>query len=448
MSLSFLQSQGENTRIVLKNSASAFIVKGLSLIVGFFAVPAYMRFFDNNTVLGVWYTVLSVLTWVLSFDLGIGNGIRNNLVRSFANNDELESKRIVSSGMFVSLCFSLFVLLVGCGLLYVLNLHSLFHLSAETISREALFHSAVCVLSAIALRFFLTTISSLFYAAQKSRINNYIALAVSILQLSFVLLFKFDNQETALVALSASFIITSNLPSIVAAFIAFKGRYKFCSPSISFVRKEIVIRVLSVGGVFFICQILYMIIMNTNEFFITRYYGAECTVEYTLYYKLTSLVSMIVTLALTPIWSVVTKAQEEHDYLWLGKLYHYLKLAVLVTSFLQILMAVFLRPLMALWLGNRTIDVDLYTSMVFALFGISFVYSTVLSTIVCGLERMKLQLVCYLIGVALKIVVIIICSKTIDSWTLVVWMNIIVFLPYSILQQIDLNRFFKKAIIT
>ena len=52
----------DKDRILFQNILGAFAVKGLSLVVSLFTLPAYMRFFKDQNVLGVWYTVLSVLT--------------------------------------------------------------------------------------------------------------------------------------------------------------------------------------------------------------------------------------------------------------------------------------------------------------------------------------------------------------------------------------------------
>ena len=68
-----------------------------------------------------------------------------------------------------------------------------------------------------------------------------------------------------------------------------------------------------------------MIIANTNEFFITSIYGSEYTAEYTFYYRLATIGAMMVSLALTPVWSVVTKAQSEGNFKWLQKLYSNIK---------------------------------------------------------------------------------------------------------------------------
>ena len=81
--LARLKGISEKNTIIYKNVIGAFAVKGASLILSLFTMPAYMRFFEDEQILGVWFTLLSVLSWILNFDLGIGNGLRNNLTSAW-----------------------------------------------------------------------------------------------------------------------------------------------------------------------------------------------------------------------------------------------------------------------------------------------------------------------------------------------------------------------------
>ena len=77
----------------------------------------------------------------------------------------------------------------------------------------------------------------------------------------------------------------------------------------------------------------------------------------------------------------------------------------------------------------------------FAVLASTFIYSGMLSTMVCGLGRMKLQLYSYGIAVAVKFVVVGLLYETF-GWQMVVWINAIVLGLYCIVQQIDLDRYF------
>lgn len=436
---------GENSKIVIKNVFESFVVKGLSLIVSFATTPLFIKYFNDNMVLGVWYTLLSVLIWFLNFDLGLGNGIRNNLVKAFTANDTDKAKRVISSGMFSVGIVTIVMSVIGIILVYSMNLNKLFNIDTSIISSHTLLLATLFIFIAIMLRFFLTTISSIFYALQKSAINNALALCVSILQLIFIVIAKFDSPEEALLNVSFAYIFLSNLPVIVAGIIVFCGKLKDCRPSIKFVDKSNIKAIMGIGALFFICQILYMIIANTNEFFITNLYGAEHTAEYTFYYKLSTIGTMIISLALTPIWSVVTKAQSEGNYQWLGKLYGYIKIGGLCILVLQLLIVPFIPWLMRVWLGAGTVDVNYTTATAFALFSAVFLYSGMLSTIANGLAMMKTQTICYLLAVLLKFMLILVFhSKT--RWDFVVWANMLILLPYIIAQQFVLNKYLKMYI--
>lgn len=433
-----------NGRIIFFNTFYAFLIKGGALAISFFATPAFIRYFDDNIVLGLWYTLLSMLSWFLTFDLGIGNGIRNQLVQAFSSGDEISAKRIISSGVFSIGIVTLVLTVAGIVVLSTADLNGWFNIPETLISRSGMALSAVLVLGAIMLRFLLTTVSSLFYALQKSAVNNFLALCVSVLQLLFVLLFRFDSPEKALIAISLAFLIVSNLPAVFAAVLLFRGRLRACLPSMRFVDGQTIRGVMRIGGVFFTCQILYMLIANTNEFLVTRFFGAGYTADYTFYYKLTMLMSLVVTLAMTPTWSVVTKACAERNYEWLYKLYRTIKYTGYAAIALQFLFIPFVQPVMNLWLGRNTIEVNYLTAFAFACFGGTFLYCSMLSTIVCGMARMKLQMAFFAGGVVLKLLFVLIVSRLTDNWAIVVWSNVLVLLPYCVAQQIDLNRHLKK----
>lgn len=436
-----------NNKIIISNVISAFIYKGGGLLVTFFSVPAFVSYFNNNIYLGIWYTLLSVLMWFLTFDMGIGNGLRNTLVKALANNNRLQAKQIISSGFFSISIITLILSFLVVGLIGGIDLYQMFNVNATAIPYETLQRSAIYITIALMLRFFLTTISSIFYALQKSSINNLLALCVNIIQLAFVLHFKYKDPNEALLKLSFSYILISNIPIIIAAIIIFSTDLKDCKPSIKFISKKAIKGVLTIGGVFFICQILYMLIVNTNEFLITQFYGAQYTVEYTFYYKLTSIVSMVIMLIMTPIWSVVTKAQAEKNFIWLVSLYKKIKIVGLLVFCLEFALIPCLQFIMNLWLGENSIKVNYVTAIAFAVFGGWFAYSSMLSTIVCGLARMKLQISFYGIGVVLKFIGIIYISQLWDNWVLVIWLNAIILCIYSIAQHISLNKFFSNKII-
>ena len=441
--LNRFKQSGENSKIVVKNVLGAFAIKGLSLIIAFVTTPLFIHYFNDNKVLGVWYTLLSVLIWFLNFDLGLGNGIRNNLVKAIASGNMDAARRVISSGMFSVGIVTFALSVIGTVFISWIDLNWLFNIEKGVISSRALLLSTICVFIAVMLRFFLTTISSVFYALQKSAVNNFLALCISILQLLYILAVKYDTPEKALVNISFAYIFLSNVPVFLAGIVVFCRELKICRPSFKYVDRLYIKAIMGIGALFFVCQILYMVIANTNEFFITNLYGTEYTAEYTFYYKLSTIGTMVVSLALTPIWSVVTKAQAEENYKWLSKLYGKIKMGGLGILVLQLAFVPFVPWFMDIWLGRGVIATNYYIAILFALFSTIFLYSGMLSTIANGLAMMKTQTVMYTIAVFLKVVFLLLLYKY-TTWSFVVCVNVIILLPYIIAQQCVLNKFFKE----
>lgn len=435
---------GENSKIIIKNVIGSFAVKGLSLIVSFVTTPLFIHYFNENRMLGVWYTLLSVLVWVLNFDLGLGNGIRNHLVKALSCHDMEGARRIISSGMFSVGIMTIVLTVVGIFLISLINLNGLFNVGADVVSPETLRLSAIYVFLAIILRFFLTTVTSVFYALQKTAVNNILTLCVSVLQMFYVLLAHFTSPEDALLHISFAYIFLSNLPVVVAGIWVFHKKLKSCRPSIRYVDLAHIKAITGIGAMFFVCQILYMLIANTNEFIVTSLYGVEATAEYTFYYKLTTLGTMVITLALSPIWSVVTKAQAEGNYVWLNKLYRYIKLGGVSVFVIQLLLVPFIPWMMNVWLGDGVVQGSYSTAVAFALFSSVFLYSGMLSTIASGMSMLKTQTISYVVAISIKIIGLAILYRC-TSWNIVVWINTIALLPYIIAQQYVLNKSFSLS---
>lgn len=431
-----------NTRIVLKNAVAALLIKGAGVVISVLSVPAFLRYFDNKAVLGVWYTILGVVTWIDFFDLGIGNGLRNSLVDSFTNNKEKRAQQQISTAYVLIGAVTVLIMIAGLIAAPLLNWNSLLNIQPEIVSPEILEAAVRNVFVGVTLHFFLKLISSVIYALQKSALNHALSLIGNVLRLLFVLLAPSRDAQSNLLMLSQAYVFLACLPYLIATIAVFATKLRVVRPRLHAFQWNAVREIAAVGGIFFICQILYMLLMNTNDFCITYFTDPANTTEYNIYFKLFSLVGTLAQVALTPVWSAVTKAFLEKSYGWLRQLYRKCLLLMLPVLGGQLLLACLLQPVVDLWLGTKAIQVRYDFALVFALWGVLFTFQNVLSTFACGLGRLKLQLSFYAASVAAKYIFLVLAYQYTDNWILVILSNVIVMLPYCIAQHIQLQKIF------
>jgi O-antigen/teichoic acid export membrane protein len=437
--------------IIYRNIFGALIFKGGGLIISLLSTPAFIAYFNNEAILGVWYTILSVLTWILNFDLGIGNGLRNHLTVSLSEGNAKRSKEILSTSY---IAFALLVgtlSVVGYFAAPFVNWNTFFNISTKLVSSDVMLTVVRCVFIGIMLQFFLRLIDFVLYAMQCSAIINAKALIISILQLLFVLLFPSESAEKGLITLSYAYIAIISLPSLCVTVVLFIGKLKDIRPSFKSFRKDSLKLVMGVGGIIFVCQILYMIIINTNNYFISHYTNTENVVEYEIFNRLFSLVGTVTALIMTPLWSMITKALSEKDFAWIKGLYKKISLLVVLTAVLEFSVIPFIKPIIKIWLGEQVVSINYFYLLVFAIWGSIFTWHNTLSVFACGIGKMKTQAICYFVGVIAKLVFLYFVFQFTNHWIFVIISNILILLPYCVAQRIVFQKqlkFNQKEVIS
>lgn len=439
-----LINTNENNKAIVYNTIGAFLVKGGALVISLFTMPAYMRYFDSQQILGLWFTILSVLSWVLTFDLGIGNGLRNHIVPALVNKDQIKIKKYVSSAYVVIGA----VVLLSIGLSKILfkfiNWNIIFNIPHEIVSIKTLNITVGIVFSGIMLQFLLKLITSILYAMQKSALNNFLSLLSSVITLVYVSFANSSDISTNLISMAVVNVLAVNLPLLGATIVVFSKELKGCKPEIKFFEMKYARDVIKLGGIFFWVQIMYMIITATNEFLITWFTAPEMVVEYQIYNKLFTLIGTIFALALTPIWSAVTKALSEQNFTWIKQLYKTLKLMAIIAVIFEVGMIPFLQFGINLWLGDNAIQVNYLYAIVFSIFGSIMIWNGVISSIANGCGELKTQSIFFTIGALIKIPIAWILVGIFNSWIGIILANIIAMSLYSIIQPIWLNKFLNK----
>lgn len=384
------------TRNYISQIKGSFVFKGLAITSSFFAVPLMIRYLGLEQF-GVWSTILSVMSWILFFDLGIGNGLRNKIAEALANNDPAEATRYISSGYSLIGLISLILFVVLAIAVFFMPWQKVFN---TTVVTEGLLRYTVLIAAFfISLNFWLSLINQILNAVQKSSAIVFGQFISNTLALAFVFaLVKFTS--TSLIYLAAAYGISLIFSNILLSLWFYRNRCDLI-PKISLDKRHIQ-PLLSLGLQFFFIQIAVLIIFTTDKILITQLFGPQYVTQYDVVFKLFSVITIIHSLITMPLWSSYTDAYHRRDFVWIRGILQKQFMIFGAIVLAAILMAVMAKPIIALWIGD---DLEVSTPLIISMvaFIIISTWSNIFSIFVNGIGKINLQLFTSVIAMLLNI---------------------------------------------
>lgn len=296
------------------------------------------------------------------------------------------------------------------------------------------------------MQFFLKLSSSILYALQKSAIVNAMSFVTNLFNLLFIYFYSSSNYVEGLYILSIVFVLNMNLPYLLATFYLFLGPLKNFFPRFKYWEKNLAMSTMKLGLKFFFVQILYMLLINTNEFFISYLFNPSFVVEFQIYNKIFTLGSTIFILILTPVWSAVTKAIAENRYEWMSVLFKRIVSLSIIGIVIQLIISFFLQSIVDVWLRSQTVDINRVYSFIFAIYGGILILNSVFSSFANGLSEIRSQLILFSIACLLRIIFLYLLKDQDIGWISIPISLILCLIPYSIFQPIILMKKMKRRI--
>lgn len=423
-------------RTVIINMFGAFAVKGLSLCLSLFTMPAYIRFFKDQTILGVWFTIISVLNWILYFDLGFGNGLRNKLPEAITENNVIKIKQLISTTYITMMFFAIALGIAGGIVIPKINWNNIFNIDVLLVSNRVLVNCVLIVYYGILLQFVVKLVASVLYALQKSAAVDFLTLLSSLCIVFSLIFIPSSTIEINLYVMAIINVLAMIFPYLAMSFWVYGKLLKESYPSIKYFNKIYVRDITKIGLSLLWLQIIFMVVSSTNEFLIAKFTSPKYVVEYQAYYKVFKTGGMIFSLALTPIWSAVTKAQANKDYKWIKKIYKLFLIASVICCVIELAIVPILQPLMDIWLGKEAIIVSSLTGIAFAFSSTIFVVHNVNTSIGNGISYFKIQMIWMTVAAICDIPFSYLMVQVMGTWVGIVIANIIVLIPYEVFAPI------------
>lgn len=348
---------------------------------------------------GLWSIILSFISWILFFDLGIANGVKNKVAESLAKDKLDDAREFISTGYIVLILLSLVVYIAFFGISFILNWQDIFNI--HSISNNMLGVVLRITLFFILLNFILSIITSVFNALQKASLIVLNQLLTNVLSLLMILLLlQFTNKNLLYLSFAYGFtLVASNF--ILSLW--FYKKYKYLSPAIKFFQREKVKSISSLGLKFFFLQLTIFFILTTDRFIITQLLGPSYVTHYDILYKYFGAILIIHTIVNSPLWSMYTEAYIKNDYIWISKtLVKMSKLCLFYLSIL-IIMILFANDIIALWLHNNELVFSISNFIYMSIMILILVWYSIFAYFTNGIEKTKVQFITALIGAIINI---------------------------------------------
>ena len=435
-----------NMNDLLKNIFLSFCVKGAAIIVGIFMIPAYLNYFSNSSILGVWFALLSLLSWISICDLGIGNGIRNNIARLLVTKDYIMIQKVISSGYMSIGRISMIFVVCSILMIYTLDFNEILNIDPKIIAASTLRQAISITMIGIIFNFILKLISSVLNAMGKTALTSTIPLLSNIMILIFITIRTQFSEPQKLLLLSLMYALAINIPYIFATLYVFKKYLPRSYPRFDKYESNIARDILFLGSKFFGIQCMFMIITITNEVFISAVFSPKYVVEFQIYNKVFYTLVTLFAIITNPIWSSITTSFYKNEYKSIVKIYHRMLYLALLVTLIICLTAFNFQFIVNIWLKDNRIIISSVALASFCFYAVALVFCFAESSIANGVGKLNAQIFGYAGAALIKICLIAFMSKyrELFSWYIIILIDGLCLIPYILGQHIVLRHEFAK----
>ncbi|OIQ89292.1 putative membrane protein EpsK [mine drainage metagenome] len=394
----------ERTQNYLRQIRGAFLYKVVAMAASFFTIPLMIHYLGQEQF-GVWSTLLTVMSWIVFFDLGVGNGLRNKVAEALAKNEHAEASNYISSGYSLIGLISFSLWSISTVASFIVPWQTVFN--TQTISEAALRFTVQIALFFIVLNFWIGLIGALLGAVQRTSLTALGQLISNVLALLLVIILS-KTTSTSMSNLACTYGFSMVIANVILSF-WFYRQYPELRPR-PYLDKQHVNPLLSVGMQFFTIQLAVLVIFTTDKMLITQLFGPQFVTQYEVVFKLFSLIILAHTLISAPLWSAYTDAYHRNDMAWIkSMLSKQLRilcgLVIVVFAF-----AILAKPIISVWIGP---DIEVATPLVIAMaiFVTVSSWNNVFAMFVNGTGKIKPQLYTAVAAMFLNIPLAILFAK-------------------------------------
>ena len=371
-----------------KNILASIGLKGLDGIVYLLFVPVtlgYLRPYEY----GVWLTMNSILIWIDSFDIGLGNGLRNKLAAAIAAGEREKGRIYVSTTLFMLVALMVILVGIGTAVSPFIDWYGILHTTPEQVGRlDEIVYLTFLIYS---LNFIFKFIGNVYLALQLPAVNNFFVTAGHLIALVVIYILTLTT-EGSLMAVALIYAASPLVVYLFAYPVTFFKIFPYLAPRLSSFRKNCLKDLFDIGVLFFILQLSGILLFSLANILISHLFGPEKVTPYNIAYRYYSLVPMLMAIIVSPMWSATTDAYAKGETDWIRSTMKRVGKILMLGLAALIIMTLISEWVYTIWVGKEVsipFSISCWMAVYTAILIVSLAYSNFLN----GLGKLRLQII-------------------------------------------------------
>ncbi len=380
--------QDKRNQMLRNNILLSGVLKAIGLLSSLIIVPITINYLKNE-IYGVWMTISSILFWISTFDIGLGNGMRNYLTETITKKDFKTGKRYISTTFIQLGIIAATIFVITLIPAYTLNFNHIFN--TTELSGLELRNTVLIAIAFTLLNFVLRNIGYIFIALQMYALNELLNVSANVLSLLIIYVLTRFTGGT-LVYIVFSYTATTTAVYLLAAIPIFR-RYPQLSPSWKSYDRSISHKIIGKGLGFFLIEITScLVIFGAANIFITQICGPSQVTVYNIAYKFFNILVIAYTIIIAPMWNAYTDAAVKGDWQWIQKNFRrsiYFWIASVVGGAIML----YLCPIFyKIWVGDK-VTVPSTISLSTLIYVCFFNLNNCATYLINGLNKIRIQII-------------------------------------------------------
>ena len=381
-----------------KNILVSFLIKGWSGLVTLLLVPVTLHCLGDYKN-GLWLTISSMLIWIDSLDIGLGNGLRNKLAAHLAHGDTRQAREDVTSTFVMLGLIIIPVMVLAIAVAHTADIYGFLNVDRGLIPdlEAVIIVSIIFVSSTFIFKF----IGNVYLGLQLPAVNNLlVTLGHTLALVGTYAVYLVGSRSLMHVA------IVNTAAPLVAYLLSYPYTFYKLHPELrpawSYFNKHAVGGLFNIGVKFFVLQIASILLFMSSNILISKLFNPSMVTPYQIAYRYVSMVMMLYTIVSAPFWTATTDAWERGDKDWIRRSRLSMDKILGVVFLLLVIMTLVSAPAYHIWVGSD-VHIPFTLTVLMAIYMFVILASMSYAYFLNGMGALNLQLI-FTVGAALAFI--------------------------------------------